>query len=167
MNTAELATFAVNVAVCPAPYVRWMREVLGNRSIGVTAGDGLVRFRQGLYADGRGCDADYWWEVASQADARSAAREVLLALDTYGLPIVERYLDRDRLVEAAWTKPIRDFKGLNDGLLPAILLSDEPASPELERALVLLDADPKFAATARWVRERSVAATRTPGRSRS
>lgn len=162
-NTAEHVSCVINLAVAPAPWLDWQRELLGGLPKWVSEPLGLYRDR--LYPAGTPAGVDAWWQISTDRDARLAAADMVVQLADHGWPTLTRLLNRQALLDSIRAGDLGFMKAPHVELLfvqaEAVLIAEDGASARLDELLdrAAASASPaKQAYTARfaaWVRARA------------
>lgn len=92
-SSSERVRCVLNLAVAPAPWLDWMRELLPN-AFPKTIGESLGLYRERLQSPRHG------WEITGASSADSVASDMVTQLDQYGWPVLRRLLDRRAFVDA-------------------------------------------------------------------
>ena len=170
-NTAARVTFAINLAVIPAPYWNYLRDTWeGPRPLPAIPTQGFhfwwnrARVTPGFPT--HLLDDERWWLVTDEPSARRAADDVVSRLQTNVVPELQRLLARENLTETIRAGDLVFYKrpvapdSLFDSRL-AFLLADEGPSPELDELLARYAAStndaqrPHALATIEWLKARA------------
>ncbi|WP_420485490.1 DUF4304 domain-containing protein [Intrasporangium calvum] len=161
-NSAETARVYVNLAVVPAPWWDWTRLDLG-------IPDGKAPLEQhGLYRDRlepletERARPDSW-TCSDEESAQEAVKDLVGRLTEHGLPLLDRLLDRDRMVEAVRRSDLGHLKSFPAVRhLALVVMLSEVGGAEFDHACDELGRGgdvPAFQERARraiaWARERA------------
>lgn len=137
-SSAEHLKCVINLAVAPAPWLRWSRVKLGpGMPKSVTESLGLYRER--LHPEGTSPGHDVWWEMTDAVSATSAVADMVFQLDVAGWPVLDRLLRPESMLEQVRTGSLGNWKRSSSAVLfaraEALLLMDGGPSPELHERL--------------------------------
>ena len=137
-STAESLRCVINVSVAPAPWLAWMRELLGAR-YPKSVGESLGLFRARLHPTGAPAGADVWWQVNDQAGAEAAVADMVHQLQIIGWPTVTRLLEDGAMLDQVRAGDLGMMKRASLGVFfaraEALLVADDGPSPALDRLL--------------------------------
>jgi hypothetical protein len=157
-SSSERVRCVLNLAVAPAPWLDWMRELLPN-AFPKAIGESLGLYRERLQSPRHG------WEITGASSADSVASDMVTQLDQYGWPVLRRLLDRRAFVDALRAGRIgtmtADHNPVFFASAEAVLIADDGPSTRLDE---LLDYEARYtiepqrysaAMFAEWARERA------------
>jgi hypothetical protein len=167
-STAAQVRCVINLAVVPAAWLQRLHASLGSPPKSVTESLGLYRER--LHPSGSAAGRDIWWQVHDDADAQEAAHDMVVQLETRGLPTLLNLLDRENMPAAIRARDLGDFRGPDLEVFfkraEAVLIAGRGLTPELEELLdyVITNSIPRQKQNAQmladWVRTQASLATR-------
>lgn len=137
-STRDNPRCVLNIAVAPEPWLRWS-AVRQDSGMPKAVGESLGLYRDRLHPAGTPAGADGWWEVSDASSARAAVEDMVVQLQSNGLPILQRLLDPGELLvqvradNLGWMK--REHQGVFFSRAEALLLMDAGPSAALEKHL--------------------------------
>jgi len=168
-SSREEVTCVINLAVVPEPW--WAIKTVENstgRSSMPKDYDGL--FHDRLHPQHEPGTGEAWWHITAAATARAVAADMVQQLESEGVPVLTRMLDRAHLIAAIREGDLGFLKGeLNRAFFDhalAVMLSDDGPSAELDNLLQKIETtaagtqrETSTRRTVDWIHQR--AATRT------
>lgn len=138
-STHEQVRCIINLSIAPLPWLSWFAHSL-QKEVPKNPSESWGLYRDRLHAASPKGSWETWWSIQTEAEAETAALDMVQKLRAEGLPTLTRLLDRDRLLQALRTTR----KGLSPttaGRGVALLLAESAASRELEAVLEGLRTD--------------------------